>query len=132
MNQTAVQSQFKFIPSSGQVIPAYQPPSVFPEATRFLVYPHAVLPTQIPHYIDNERDPGQIPNVSPYSYMFPIPFSHAYSLRSNPHVYSNIPVKNNYEDREMPAERISRPAEKNINGQTIEGKLPFIVVLEQP
>jgi hypothetical protein len=131
MNRTSVSPQVKFIPSSLQTWPAYQPPSVHPEAMRFLMHPNGVLPTQISNYIGNERGPEQLPNMFPYSYMYPLPLNPAYSLRYNPYVYSSNPYKNIYQNIGMPAEKIIKPSENTINGQKIEGKLPFIVVLEQ-
>jgi hypothetical protein len=131
MNVTSLDPQFKYIPSGLRIGPVYRPPSVLPEAVRFLMYPNEVLPARSPHYTDNERGPGQLPNSFPYSYVYPIPLTPAYSLRPNPYIYSNNPFKNIYQDTGMPAERISGPVEKNINGQKIQGKLPFIVVLEQ-
>jgi hypothetical protein len=129
MNRTSMQSQDQFIPSSGQVRPSYHTQSLPLQATGFLVYPNGVIPTH--HYAGKDRGPGQLPNMLPYSYMYPIPLTPTYSLRSNPLIHSNSPLKNIYEDSGMVAERNNKPAEKDINGQTIEGKLPFIVVLEQ-
>jgi hypothetical protein len=129
MNPILVQSQDKFVPSSRQVRPKYHTPSFPLETMGFLIYPNGVLPTH--HYTGKERGPGQFPNMVPYSYMYPIPLTPAYSLRSNPHIHSNTPSKNIYEGSGMVAERNSKPAEKNINEQTIEGTLPFTVVLEE-
>jgi hypothetical protein len=131
MNRTSVLPQFKIIPSSLQIAPAHQPLRVLPEDMRFLVYPNGVLPTRIPQYTENERGPGQFAGMFPSSYIYPIPLPAAYSLRSNPYIYSNNPLKNIYHATGIPAQRISKPAENNINEQKIEGKLPFIVVLEQ-
>jgi hypothetical protein len=129
MNRTSLQSQDQLILSSGQVRPSYHPHSLPFEAMGYLVYPNGVFPTH--HYTGKERGLGQLPNMLPYSYMYPIPHTPAYSLRSNPLIHSNNPLKNIYEDSRMVAESKNKPEEKDINGQTIEGKLPFIVVLEQ-
>jgi hypothetical protein len=131
MNVTSLDPHFKYIPSGIQIGPLYQPPSTLPDALRFLVYPNRVLPAQSPHYAHNERGPGQLQNTFPYPYVYPIPLTPAYSIRYNPYIYSNNQLKNIYQNTGMPAERITGPAENNNNSQKIEGKLPFIVVLEQ-
>jgi hypothetical protein len=128
MNQTSLHLQDKSFPSRGQARLPYQHPHFPLEPMGYLVYSNGLLPTH--HYKGSERDPAQLPSMLPYSYMYPIPLAPAYSHTNNPHSYSNNHLRNTH-DNEMVTNRMNKHAETNINGNKIEGNLPFIVVLEQ-
>ena len=116
---------FSFVPSRGQVA---RPSVVYPAPTRFMVYPQGS--SSAPHH-NYKIGPWPYTKIIPRPYAYHIPYASDHPIRYNPQFYSHIPVKNNLVYQRMAEDGISRRAQKDVEGQTVKGHLPFVVILEE-
>ena len=116
---------FSFAPSRGQVV---RPSVVYPTAMRFMVYPHGN--PSAPHH-NYKIGPWPHTKIIPRPYGYHVPYASNYPVRYKPQFYSHIPVKNNLGYQRMAEDGISKRAEKDVDGQTVKGNLPFVVILEE-
>jgi hypothetical protein len=116
---------FSFAPPRGQVV---RPSVVYPAAMKFMVYPKGTHSAPNHNY---KSDPWPFAKVFPRPYTYHVPYTPDYSIRYSPHYYSNIPLRNNIGDQRMTEEGTRGRAQKDTDGQTVQGKLPFVVVLEE-
>ena len=114
-----------FTPSRGQVV---RPSVVYPAAMRFMVYPHGSPSAPNHNY---KRGPWPFTKIIPRPYAYHIPYNSDYPIRYKPQFYSHIPVKNNLGYQRMTEDGTTRRAQKDVDGQTVQGKLPFVVILEE-
>jgi hypothetical protein len=116
---------FSFAPSRGQVV---RPSVVYPAPMRFMVYPKGAHPPPNHNY---KSGAWPITKIYPRPYAYHVPYTPDYSIRYNPQFYSHIPLKNNLGDQRMAEEGTRGRAQKDTDGQTVQGKLPFVFVLEE-
>jgi hypothetical protein len=125
ITRTEVFPMFSFPPSREQVVG----PSVsYPATMRFMVYPKG-YPSS--HHHHQKGYPWQFTKILPRPYGYHVPYSPDYSIRYNPHFYSRIPVKNIPRDQRMTEEETERRAQKDADKETVQGKLPIVVYLEE-
>jgi hypothetical protein len=116
---------FSFAPSRGQV---GRPSVVYPAAMRFMVYPQGSPSAPNHNY---KIGPWPYTKIIPRPYAYHVPYASDYPVRYKPQFYSHIPVKNNLGYQRMAEDGISKRAQKDVDGQTVKGNLPFVVILEE-
>jgi hypothetical protein len=116
---------FSFVPSRGQVV---RPSVVYPAPTRFMVYPQGASSAPNHNY---KIGPWPHTKIIPRPYAYHIPYSSDYPIRYSPQFYSHFPVKNNLVYQRMAEDGTSRRAQKDVDGQTVKGNVPFVVILEE-
>lgn len=116
---------FSFSPSRGQDV---RPSVVYPATMRFMVYPHRNPSAPNHHY---KIGPWPHTKIIPRPYAYHVPYASDYPIRYNPQFYSHIPVKNYLGYQRMTEDETSRRAQKDVEGQTVKGNLPVVVILEE-
>lgn len=116
---------FPFVPSRGQVV---RPSVVYPTHMRFMVYPQGASSAPNHNY---KNGPWPYTKIIPRPYAYHVPYASNYPVRYSPQFYSHIPAKNNLGYQRMSEDGTSRRAQKDVDGQTVKGNLPVVVILEE-